>query len=164
MTEIRDVFDGLGLMYLLGVIVMVIVVIAMTVDFVSGWRKASVRGERKTSYAASRSLTKFLLYEGMVMIGLCMDTMLHFAWYQFSTIDYCVPLMGIMIGIVLCLVEGWSVKEKAEYKQRKRIEEAAAVLASILDKETVVELLRTRLQKGGLDSGNDDGVSEYQYS
>lgn len=139
------IFEGLGMMYMLAVIVMVMVVVAMAVDFVSGWRKAKLRGDEHNSYAASRTLTKFLIYEGMCIIGICMDTMIHFAWAMFMDSAYYVPLMTVLFGITLCIVEAWSVKEKADRKQRKRIDEAVILLSQILDKETVAELLKSRL-------------------
>ena len=104
----REIFEGLGVMYLLSVIVMIAVVVAMAVDFVSGWRKAKIRGDDHTSYAASRSLTKFLIYEGILIIGVCIDTMIHFVWFMFMESNYVVPLMSIAWGIILCVVEGWS--------------------------------------------------------
>ena len=139
------VFGGMGVMYMLAVLVMVAVIVAMGVDFVSGWRKATLRGDEKTSYAASRTLTKFLIYEGILLIGVCIDTMIHFVWAMLMDGSYFVPLMTIAWGIVLCIVEAWSVKEKADRKQRKRIDEAVILLSQILDKETVAELLKSRL-------------------
>lgn len=149
------VFDGLEIMYCLAVVVMVAVIVAMVVDFLSGWRKARLRGDEHTSYAASRSLTKFLIYEGILIIGVCIDTMIHFVWAMLMDGSYFVPLMTIAWGIVLCLVEAWSVKEKADRKQRKRMDDAAAALAQILDKETVLEILRTRM-KSEVGSGISD--------
>ncbi len=149
------VFDGLGVMYCLAVVVMVAVIVAMAVDFLSGWRKARLRGDEHTSYAASRSLTKFLIYEGILLIGVCIDTMVHFVWAMLMDGSYFVPLMTIVWGIILCLVEAWSVKEKADRKQRKRMDDAAAALAQILDKETVLEILRTRME-GEVGSGISD--------
>lgn len=140
------VFKGMGMMYMLSVVVMVAVIVAMGVDFVSGWRKAKIRGDEHTSYAASRTLTKFLIYEGMLLIGVCMDTMIHFAWAMFMDGAYYVPLATISIGIILCVVEIWSVREKADHKQRKRMDEAAAALAQILDKDTVLEVLKARMK------------------
>ena len=111
------IFEGLGIMYMLAVIVMITVAVAICIDFVSGWRKAKLRGDEHTSYAASRTFTKILIYE------------------------------SIMFGITLCIVEAWSVREKADKKQRKRMDDAAQVIASILDKETVLELLKSRLRE-----------------
>lgn len=141
------VFEGLGIMYLLSVIVMLIVIVAIGIDFLSGWNKAKLRGEERTSYAASRSFTKILIYEGITMIGVCMDTMIHFAWAMFMDSAYYVPLMAIVFGIILCLTEAWSVREKADRKQRKRMDDAAAAIAAILDKETVLTLIQNRLRE-----------------
>ena len=126
---------------------MLTVAVAIAVDFASGWHKAKLRGDEHTSYAASRTFTKILIYEGLVLIGICMDTMLHFAWAQFMDSAYYVPLASIVFGIILCIVEAWSVQEKADKKQRKRMEDAAAVLASVLDKETIMTLLQNRLRE-----------------
>ena len=141
------------MMYMLSVVVMVAVIVAMGVDFVSGWRKAKIRGDEHTSYAASRTLTKFLIYEGILLIGVCIDTMIHFVWAMLMDGSYFVPLMTIVWGIILCIVEAWSVREKADKKQRKRMDEAAAALAQILDKETVLEILKARMKNG------DDSVA-----
>lgn len=142
----REIFEGLGVMYMLSVVAMIAVIFAMAVDFVSGWRKAKMRGDEHTSYAASRTLTKFLIYEGILIIGVCIDTMIHFVWDMFMEGSYYVPLMTIGWGIILCVVEAWSVKEKADKKARKRMDEAATALAKVLDKETVLELLRAQMK------------------
>ena len=150
------IFEGMGIMYMLAVIVMLIVVAAIGVDFVSGWRKAKLRGDERTSYAASRSLTKILIYEGLVIIGILMDTMIHFAWAMFMDSAYYVPLAAIVFATIPCIVEAWSVREKADRKQRKRMDEAAAALAQILDKETVLALLQNRIR------GTKDDEEEYR--
>lgn len=76
-----------------------------------------------------------------------MDVMIHFAWAQFMDSAYYVPLAAIAFGCVLCIVEAWSVKEKAERKQRRRMEDAAEVLASLLDKQTMLDVLKDRVRK-----------------
>ena len=147
------IFEGMGIMYLLSVIVMMVVIVAIGIDFVSGWRKAKLRGDEHTSYAASRSFTKILIYEGIVMIGICMDTMIHFAWAMFMDSAYFVPLAAVAFGIILCIVEAWSVKEKADKKQRKRMDDAAAALATVLDKETILALIQNRLRENEGEKG-----------
>lgn len=156
----KEVFEGLGLMYMLSVIVMIAVIVAMAVDFVSGWRKAKIRGDDHTSYAASRTLTKFLIYEGMLIIGVCMDTMVHFAWGMFMESSYNVPLLTICIGVVLCIVEGWSVKEKAEDKQRKQIDNAMIVLGKVFGDEALKELAKEYMRKQMKDKISGGAVDE----
>lgn len=128
-TKKELVFDGMGVMYMLAVLVMVAVIVAMGVDFVSGWRKATLRGDEKTSYAASRTLTKFLIYEGILLIGVCIDTMIHFVWAMLMDGSYFVPLMTIAWGIILCIV---AIKQNGEAKKFfTNSEEMKNILAQI---------------------------------
>lgn len=151
MKEIaEEVFHGLGMMYMLSVVMMLAVIFAMCIDFVSGWRKAKQRGEERTSYAASRSLTKFLIYQGIALVGTCIDTMIHFVWAQFASEGsyYFVPVVTAFLCIILCIVEGWSVKEKADQKQRRRMTEAAGLVAQVLTdenyKQAIVDAISQR--------------------
>lgn len=143
----HDIFFGIGLMYSLSVMCMVIVIVAMAVDLVSGWRKAKQRGEERTSYLFSRSLTKFLIYEGILLISCCIDTLVHFAWLQFSESSYVTPLATILMAVVLCVVEAWSVREKAEEKTRSRIDKTLAVIIDAIGKDKAVELINEILKK-----------------
>jgi hypothetical protein len=71
-------------MYLIVVVAMVVVIMAMCMDATFGWRKAKLRGEARTSYLFSRSITKFALYEEVLFISAGIDTLIHFVWAQFS--------------------------------------------------------------------------------
>ena len=147
----HEIFFGMGMMYSISVICMVLVIIAMAVDLVSGWRKAKQRGEERTSYLFSRSLTKFLIYEGILLISCCIDTLIHFAWLQFSESTYLIPLATILLAVVLCAVEAWSVREKAEEKTRHRIDKALALIIDAIGKDKAIELINDVLRK------KDDG-------
>lgn len=159
----EEAFLGLGLMYMLSVIMMLAVIFAMCIDFVSGWRKAKERGEEHTSYAFSRSLTKFLIYEGIALIGTCIDTMIHFVWAQFAEEGsyYFVPVVTAFVCIILCVVEWWSVKEKADQKQRRRMTEAAGLVATVLTdegfKQAVIDAATRKIRgEGGTELNKDD--------
>ena len=118
----------------------------MAVDLASGWRKAKERGEDRTSYAFSRSLTKFLTYEGILLIACCIDTLVHFAWFQFADSSYSIPLATLLMAVVLCCVEGWSVREKAEEKTRNRIDKALTYIIDAIGKEKAAELIRDAIE------------------
>ena len=131
-----EIFGGLGIMYMLTVATMLVVLIAMGVDLVFGWRKAKIRGEAHSSYAFSRSLTKFMLYEGVLVMATCMDTLIHFAWWQFSTdTHYLIPLITHAFGFVLWAVEVWSRREEAEKKERARADEIVKLALKIVKDE-----------------------------
>lgn len=62
MVELSGIMQGMQLLALIFLVALFCVVLAMSADLVSGWRKAEVRGEVHTSYAFSRTLTKSLIY------------------------------------------------------------------------------------------------------
>lgn len=129
-------------MYLVDVIAMVVVIVAMFMDGLFGWHKAKQRGEARTSYLFSRSITKFALYEGVMLISLGIDTLVHFVWAMFASSSYCVPLAGCLVAIVLCIVEIWSMHEKADEKTRNNLVQAAKIVAEAMAKEEVVDIAK----------------------
>ena len=142
------IIKGLPIMYLIVVVAMCVVIGAMCMDAMFGWRKAKLRGEARTSYLFSRSITKFALYEGVLFISAGIDTLIHFVWAQFSTTSiHCVPLASILVSITLCIVEIWSMREKAEDKTRSNLNHAIKVVADVLQKEQAVEIAKRIIDK-----------------
>ena len=157
MREYVSILNGLPVMYLIVVVAMVVVIGAMCMDAAFGWRKAKLRGEARTSYLFSRSITKFALYEGVLFISAGIDTLIHFVWAQFSPNSvYCVPIASSIVAIVLCIVEIWSMHEKAEEKTRKNISHAIEVVADALSKEQAVEIAKHIIDKAA-EGGSDEG-------
>lgn len=144
-----ELLHNMHTMYILVAIVSLVVFFAMTVDLVYGWRKAKQRGEAHTSYALSRSINKFLLYEGCVIIAAGIDTLLNIAniWDIVGIAFGGVPVVAIMIGIFLCSVELLSMRENAEEKERKHFDKVAGAAIKVLDKETVIDLLAEAIKK-----------------
>ena len=148
MGDYMHIIKGLPIMYLIVVVAMCVVIGAMAMDAMFGWRKAKLRGEARTSYLFSRSITKFALYEGVLFISAGIDTLIHFVWAQFSTTSiHCVPLASILVSITLCIVEIWSMHEKAEEKTRKNISHAMGVIAEAMSKEQAVEIAKHIIDK-----------------
>lgn len=147
-TDYTHILAGLPVMYLIVVVAMCVVIGAMCMDAAFGWRKAKLRDEARTSYLFSRSITKFALYEGVLFISAGIDTLIHFVWAQFNTsTTHCVPLASILVAIVLCIVEIWSMHEKAEEKTRKNITHAIEVVADAMSKEQAVEIAKHIINK-----------------
>lgn len=133
---------GLGTMYLVSVLAMLVVVIAMAMDAAFGWRKAKERGDARTSYLFSRSITKFALYEGVLFICVGMDTLIHFVWVQFnSESHYIAPLASCAMALVLCIVEIWSMREKADEKTRDNLNNAIKIIAEATKSKQVSDAL-----------------------
>ena len=148
MSDYRNIVTGLPIMYLIVVVAMCVVIGAMCMDAAFGWRKAKLRGEARTSYLFSRSITKFALYEGVMFISAGIDTLIHFVWMQFSTTSvHCVPLASILVAITLCIVEIWSMREKAEEKTRNNINHAIKVVADAISREEAVDIAKHIIDK-----------------
>ena len=158
MTDYHHILQGLPIMYLIVVVAMCVVIGAMCMDAAFGWRKAKLRGEARTSYLFSRSITKFALYEGVLFISAGIDTLVHFVWVQFSSSSvYCVPIASSLVAITLCIVEIWSMHEKAEEKTRKNISHAIEVVADALSKEQAVDIAKHIIDKAA-EGGEHEGV------
>ena len=152
------IINGLPIMYLIVVVAMVVVIGAMAMDAAFGWRKAKLRGEARTSYLFSRSITKFALYEGVMFISSGIDTLIHFVWAQFSSSEYCVPIASSVVAITLCIVEIWSMREKAEEKTRKNFNHAIKVVADVLQREGSVEIAKHIIDKASENSDGDETI------
>lgn len=145
--EYLHIVNGLPMMYLVTVVAMVVVIGAMSMDAAFGWRKAKLRGEARTSYLFSRSITKFALYEGVMFISAGIDTLIHFVWAQFCDSVYCVPIASSLVAITLCIVEIWSMREKAEEKTRNNFNHAIKVVADVLQRDGSVEIAKHIIDK-----------------
>lgn len=151
MTEIIDL-EELRVMLMFVVMAMLLVMVAMGVDLCFGWRKAKERGDAHTSYAFSRTITKFALYEGVLIICGCVDTLIHYGLPAvFPHIKYYVPLVVFVMALVLCIVELWSMREKADQKTRNRINDVAQLLVKAVDKEQLAKILHDAVTDKGKD-------------
>lgn len=136
------------MLFLLVATAQLLTMVAMAVDLVFGWRKAKERGDAHSSYAFSRTITKFALYEGVLVIGACIDTIIHFAWPMFAQTAYAVPCVTFFLTIVLCVVEIWSMREKADQKTRNRINNVATLIAGVIGKEQLAKMLEELKTEG----------------
>lgn len=146
MEELNGILHGVPILALIHLVAIISVIIAMMADLCFGWRKAKIRGEERTSYAFSRTFTKFLLYMGIMIVTGCIDLLIHFVLYMFG---YCyfVPVLAIGAAIGLCLTEIWSMKEKADKKTRNSMKHAVEIMQNAMPPEQVAALLSMVLKK-----------------
>lgn len=127
-----------------------IVFCAMTIDLASGLYKAKLRGEVHSSWGLKRSIQKFILYEGAVLIAGGIDILFHTC--RVMRFIGCEVLVGIalftgLIAILLCIVELLSLREKADDKTRKDISRAGEVFENIIDRRLLVESIAKALSE-----------------
>ena len=154
MEELNGILHGLPLLATILLVAMLAVLVAMGSDLCFGWRKAKMRGEARTSYAFSRSFSKFLLYMGMMIVSGCIDMLIHFVMYMFK-VYYYVPVVAIGIAIVLCVTEIWSMKEKAYEKTRNSIKNAIDLVQKTLTHDQIVAVLAEAMRQANKNVGKD---------
>lgn len=154
MPELQDIVPQL----LTGCFAMLIVLFAMCIDLGSGLYKAKLRNEIRTSQALKRTLSKFIAYEGGMMIATGVDILLHISrlWSVIGVnVFEEVPMVTCLVGVFLLIVEFLSVREKADQKTKNKMNEAASVLGDVLSKDTVKSALETMIRKAIEESGKE---------
>ena len=104
-------------------VVALVVIVAMAIDLASGLYKASLRGETKTSFGLQRTTLKCITYLGSILICFGIDVLIHMGklWEAIGWKWLIgVPVFAIIIGVFNCVVELFSVREKADSKADKR--------------------------------------------
>ena len=124
------------------------VMLAMLIDLVSGLYKAKLRGELRTSYGLSRSVGKFILYGGSVMIALMVDIMVHYS--RLFVLMKLLPIVGVpvitcLVSVFLCVIEFLSIREKAEDKVRKRMDKTLGAIIELVGRERLRDILAERV-------------------
>ena len=138
-----DLFTDTGNMFQIAVVVMMLVLAAMIIDLAAGLYKAKQRGELRTSEALRRTLSKFISYEGGLMIAAMADIFVHFCkFYPLIGLNLLtgVPVVSLLVGLFLLVVEFMSVREKADQKTKKQQERVAELLAKLITKEDIAEM------------------------
>ena len=160
----ENLFIDTGQMFQIAVVVMFFVLAAMIIDLGAGLYKAKQRGELRTSEALRRTLTKFISYEGGLMIATMADVFVHFCkFYTLIGVNILVgvPVVSLLVGLFLLIVEFMSVREKADTKTKKQQEKAAELISKLITKEDLAELIRLHSARNeeGLpqNNGTDDG-------
>lgn len=161
----ENLFSDTGPMFQIAVVVMLLVLAAMIIDLAAGLYKAKQRGELRTSEALRRTLSKFISYEGGLMIATMADLFVHFCkFYQLIGLNLLlgVPVVSLLVGLFLLVVEFMSVREKADQKTKKQQEKVAELLAGLLSKEEILDLIRlVKSRKEGTDPIIPNNESDY---
>lgn len=117
----------------------IIVLVAMMIDLASGLYKAKLRNEIRSSWGLKRSLSKFIRYEGGLMIAFGADILIYFSKiFELFHLHIIVgiPIVSCLVGIFLLVVEYISIREKRDKKTKKDFSEAGALLVSLMESKT----------------------------
>jgi phage-related holin len=138
------IFSGAEEMLSVVVMACFIVLCAMVIDLVSGLAKAKQRGEIRSSWGLKRSLNKFIMYEGGMLIAAGIDVLMHASHiYQLVRLEaiYGIPIITCLLGVFLLVVEFFSVREKADEKTRTEMSRVAELAEKMVHKDELVDAL-----------------------
>lgn len=147
---------------LLAGIICIIVLCAITWDFIVGWRKAKVRGEARTSYAMSRTATKLVTYYGAMGVGFSIDLLLNigqlWAILGIERLAH-VPIVLTLISVFLCIVELVSIQESADTKLKKRMEKAGGIVMTAAGKVEIAKAIAEAIKMATAEiNDNEEGI------
>ncbi|PXV69245.1 phage-related holin [Dysgonomonas alginatilytica] len=109
----------------LELIMWVIVLIAIIIDLISGLRKASQMGELHTSYGFRRTVSKMVQYYGLLCFAFMFDIL--------SSMILPLPYFTMLASFFLVFIEAKSVLEKAQDKDRRKINENLKDLITLIE-------------------------------
>ena len=140
-------FEGTGAMLPAAIACLIAVFIAIIVDLITGIRKAKESGQKIRSKPLSRTITKFVIYEGAVIIATTIDYMLHFSHLFVLMKLYPIvgfPVIACLLSALICGVEIFSIREKADEKTRYRSEAIVQAVIEALGTDNLAEILRKK--------------------
>ena len=138
------IFSGAEEMLSVVVMACFIVLCAMVIDLISGLAKAKQRGEIRSSWGLKRSLNKFIMYEGGMLIAAGIDVLMHASHiYQLVRLEaiYGIPIITCLLGVFLLVVEFFSVREKADEKTCTEMSRVAELAEKMVHKDELVDAL-----------------------
>ena len=123
------------------------VLLAMMIDLASGVHKAKQAGRFCTSYGLSRTVGKFIFYEGGVIIATMIDLMIHYSHLLLLMRLHPIvgfPVVTCIVSSGLCVIEYMSIHERAEDKERKNMNRAIQTLVEAIGKDNLRDILRDK--------------------
>lgn len=144
-----NIFIGTESMISIVVAACIVVFLAMIIDLGSGLMKAKQRHEIRSSWGLKRTLNKFIMYEGGMLIAAGVDLLIHFSHLlQLFHLDliYGIPVITCLLGIFLLMVEFLSVREKADEKTKTEIARAADAASKLISADDLAEAIAKAIE------------------
>lgn len=149
------------LMMLLLIYMLVLVMIFL--DLWAGVRKARQRGEYRSSYGLRKTGIKVAQYFNVLMLMTVVDALqMLFIWHLNSQISFkipTVPLFTFCMAIFYGVIEGKSMYEKAEDKDKGKYQDAAKLAKEVLsnkEAQSIITSVFGYLKEEKIDAQNQD--------
>lgn len=118
-------FETLRLKLAIVGIMWLLVAIAIALDLVSGWRKAKIRNEARTSFGLRRTVNKLVLYYALMLFAFMFDCIGMFFYDN--------PYVTLISAGFLIFIEGKSILEKAHDKDKRKLNQHFQDLSILLE-------------------------------
>lgn len=156
---LAEMLQGTGFMMYVVVLACLIVFMAMIVDLVSGLYKAKQRNEIRSSWGLKRTLSKFIMYEGGMVIAAGIDLLIFlsklFVLFHLDVLQG-VPIITCVVGIFLLIVEFLSVREAADEKTKTEMSRVATAAATLVNKDDLVTAITTAIIEATKHKSHED--------
>lgn len=121
-----------------------LVTVAISLDLISGYRKAKERKEARTSYGLRRTVTKAVLYYALMLFAFMFDCI--------GTFFYPLPYITFIAAAFLIFIEARSILEKANDKDKRKLNKSLEELSILLDNKDdlirgVAEIVKSQVEK-----------------
>lgn len=111
-----------------------VVLLAMIIDFYFGIKKARQIGEARSSEGYKRSVAKFNQYFAMLVFAFFFDAIVPFSYFFEFPIS-AIPAVSLLVTVALVFTEAKSVNEKADEKQRRKVQTSIFQVMELLEKK-----------------------------
>lgn len=145
-----EIFEGITKLLIIVIFEVLLVTVAMSWDFASGYHKAKIRGEKRNSYGMKRTVSKFILYFGSMTIALGVDSICYVCkFFDFVHLSFLmsIPVFASVLSVFILVIELRSIWEKAEDKARRQVEEAVQTVSSLMNNELLKTIVSTMKEK-----------------
>lgn len=145
---IMRMFDGITEMLIIVIFEIFVVIVAMGCDFSSGYYKAKLRKEARDSFGLRRTVSKFILYEGSMIIACGIDSICYVCkFWMFIHVPALtnIPVVASIVAVFILVTEVRSIWEKADAKQRRQAGKTAEMIGKVINKETLAEVIKETL-------------------
>ena len=115
----------------------IVVLLFVTLDLWSGVRKAKRAGQYRSSFGFRKTVAKLAQYLNLLLAITGVDALQMLALHSYQVDLPMFPALTLIAAVFIGFIEGKSIFEKAEDKERAKMAEAARLAGEILSDHTI---------------------------
>jgi hypothetical protein len=124
----------------------IVVLIFVVLDLWAGVRKAKRAGEYTSSFGFRKTIEKLVKYLNLLLVITGVDVLQMMALYHYSTDTPRFPILTLIAAAFIGFIEGKSIFEKAEDKERAKVADAARIVQQVLSNPTLLNIVSQAIE------------------